>query len=122
MDKELLKTLDALYVEDEEVISSIVKRSFSRVFKSVTLAHNGEEGTQMFQTSSYDVVITDVNMPVMNGYDMIENIRKDNHKVIILITTGNTEDNHPLDEYTYRISKPVDIHHLLALICKEFTV
>jgi CheY-like chemotaxis protein len=65
----------------------------------VELAHNGEEGLKLFELSSFDIVITDYRMPVMNGTELIGHLRKRNpHVRVVLLSSlveplGLTEEN-----------------------------
>ncbi|MDZ7819251.1 MAG: response regulator [Aliarcobacter sp.] len=79
---EFLKSQTVLFVEDEELAREILaKILLSKIFKKVITAANGLEGLEKFKESKssdneVDLVISDINMPIMNGLDMVENIRE----------------------------------------------
>lgn len=89
--QEITKNLNVLYVEDD---TDILKRTavyFRNFFEEVRAAKDGEEGLSMYKTQDFDIVITDILMPKMNGTEMLEEIRKINPHQIALITTAHTD-------------------------------
>jgi CheY-like chemotaxis protein len=83
-----------LYVEDEEIIRTQTASFLGRFFPALDLAENGDEGLKKYREGSYDIVITDINMPVMNGIEMIQNIRESNAEQIVLVTSAyNDSEN-----------------------------
>jgi len=87
---EVIKTLSTdvgvLYVEDNIGLSKNVETLLSRVFKNVFIAHDGKEGYSQFLKNRPKIVITDINMPVLNGFAMAKKIKdtEPNCKIIIL--------------------------------------
>jgi CheY-like chemotaxis protein len=65
-----------LYVEDEEDIRNNLARIIRRRTKQLLLASNGKEGLKLYKKEHPDIIITDIRMPVMDGMDMMEAIRK----------------------------------------------
>lgn len=55
---------------------------------TVEVAHNGEEGFELFQASNFDVVVTDYRMPEMNGIELIARIRQINPNARIILLSG----------------------------------
>ena len=89
--KELTHNLTVLYVEDELEIQQTMLRYLQKFFSHVSSANNGLEGLEKYQKNKYDIVITDLSMPKMDGLSMIEEIKKLNEDQAILITTAHTE-------------------------------
>ncbi|MCK5110388.1 MAG: response regulator [Arcobacteraceae bacterium] len=84
-----------LYVEDENSVVQFVKILFKKNnISNVTFASNGAEALEIYKNAPYDLVITDMLMPVMNGFELIEEIKKINPKQIFMMVTGleNKED------------------------------
>ncbi|MGE4296006.1 MAG: response regulator transcription factor [Campylobacterales bacterium] len=82
----LTQELTLLYVEDVEEIREQMGHIFTALFKEVVFAANGEEGLARFGERGFDLVISDVMMPVMNGVQMcnrIKQIKPDQHVIII---------------------------------------
>lgn len=91
LNKKLLKNIKILYVEDEKNISEQVKYFFDRYVKEFHIANNGEEGLELFDKVNPDVVITDIQMPKMNGLDMIKQLRRKDVPVIITTAYSDAE-------------------------------
>ncbi|PLY04334.1 MAG: hypothetical protein C0625_16780 [Arcobacter sp.] len=112
--------LSILFVDDEEDIRDSVKSFFNKFVKKFFLASNGEEGLKTFKEENIDVIITDIVMPKMDGLKMIEEIKKINPKVFIIIISAT--DNNIINEntsYNLRIKKPIlfeDIEKILKSI------
>jgi signal transduction histidine kinase len=96
MDAAFLKRLTVLYVEDDlsarDEISAFLRR---RVGALVTAA-NGAEGLAAFQSQDIQMVVTDIQMPVMDGLAMAAAIRGLNPAVPILVTTAFEQTNYLL--------------------------
>ncbi len=79
-----------LYVEDEVAVNETYCRYFDRIFKNVYSALNGIEGLEYFEKYDIDIIITDVNMPIMDGLEFSKNIKDKNHHIPIILVTANT--------------------------------
>jgi CheY-like chemotaxis protein len=92
--KEYAVDCRVLYVEDEEIIRSQTASCLGRFFPALDLAENGDEGLKKYRDGHYDIVITDINMPIMNGIEMIRNIRESDPAQTILVTSAyNDSEN-----------------------------
>ena len=92
--KEFLKNLTVLFVEDEELARTKLAKLLEKLFKSVITAANGSEGLTEFKNDHIDLIISDINMPIMNGLEMLENIREiDKNVPVIFITARNESEN-----------------------------
>ncbi len=84
-----------LYVEDEISIQQFVKILFKKSgIDNAVFALNGKDALEFYKKDNFDLVITDMIMPIMNGFELIENIKKINPKQIFMMVTGldNKED------------------------------
>ncbi len=121
MNIELIKTLKILYVEDEIALRDITCLSLGTIVKEIVVASNGAEGLDKFNNEDFDLIITDIAMPIMDGIEMIKNIREINKNIPILVTTafgsGNKELS-KLSEYENNsyVMKPVDLMQLVKAI------
>lgn len=86
--KDLAVGLKVLYVEDIDVIRSSIKSTLSLYFSEVYDAEDGEKGLELFYKYMPDLVITDIEMPILNGLDMIKEIKKISPQTPIIITTA----------------------------------
>ena len=120
-DSDFLGTLTLLYVEDEEEVRRELARYLSRRFARVDVAANGQEGLELFrQHGGYDIVVTDVRMPVMDGLSMAAAIREIEKEVPVIVITAYNEVDYfvraieiGIDRY---ITKPVDPRLLMDAI------
>ena len=78
-------TLHILLVEDDPITQRITQKIFQRAGISVALAHHGQEALQMLQEQHYDLVLTDLNMPHMDGITLTQHIRAQHGSDIIII-------------------------------------
>lgn len=81
-----------LAVDDSETMRGMVRQTLEIAGYEVDLANDGEEGAKVFSQNKYDLVISDVNMPIMDGITMIREIRKIDQDVPILTLTTESED------------------------------
>ncbi|GGC09767.1 response regulator [Marivita lacus] len=81
-----------LAIDDSRTIRSMVRQALAAAGFSCELAEDGVEGVRRFEELRPDVVITDINMPHMDGFGVIEAIRKDvaNRRIPILVLTTET--------------------------------
>ncbi len=80
-----------LLVEDDATLSMIIKETLERDDFEVTIASNGEEGLLRFAKYGADLIIADVMMPVMSGFEMGRKIRQINRSVPLLFLTAKSE-------------------------------
>lgn len=79
-----------LLVEDDSTLSFIVQDALTREGFDVVCAPNGETGLKMFKESSPDIIIADVMMPRMDGFEMVRLIRLTAPSVPVLFLTART--------------------------------
>lgn len=89
-----LDQMTLLYVEDDEITRDYLALYLNRRFGKLYIAKDGREGLGLFIKHRPDIVLTDIRMPLMNGLEMAEEIRKVDRDVPIIVTTGsdNAED------------------------------
>ena len=78
-----------LLIDDDINLCKVLAYQLEKNNYTVTTANNGEEGLVLFSKSDYDIVITDIQMPYISGIDVLQKIRQDNDKVIIIIITAH---------------------------------
>jgi len=88
--KPIASEFNLLYVEDEEITRERFSFYFIKIFKNVYTAENGDEGLTRFEENNIDIIITDVNMPIMNGLDFSRIIKDAHPTVPIILMTANT--------------------------------
>ncbi|CAI8746295.1 two-component system, NarL family, capsular synthesis sensor histidine kinase RcsC [Pseudomonas marginalis] len=81
--------LHILVAEDNPVNQAIIKEQLEALGCSVSLAANGEQALHLWQPHAFDLVLTDVNMPLMNGYDLARALREHDPQLPIVGVTAN---------------------------------
>lgn len=84
----LAQNLTLLYVEDDFRIRTLMQEYLEKFFKKVDVASEGAEGLRLYEQGLYDLVITDLLMPKMNGEEMILKIKESSPHQSILVTTA----------------------------------
>lgn len=109
-----------LVIEDEQRIAELLQKGLEEFGYIVTLAYDGEVGRRLVNTHSYDLIITDVILPHMNGFELCKEIRLRQPQVPIIMLTalGTTDDkldgfDAGADDY---MVKPFDLRELNARI------
>ena len=85
------KTLKVLYVEDNTEARDALKSLLSNFFDDITLGVDGENGLEKFQSSKFNLIITDIKMPKMNGIEMMEKIRSIDDEIPIIVSTAHQD-------------------------------
>jgi DNA-binding response OmpR family regulator len=91
---EMLKNLTLLYVEDEDDIRRNAVEYLKRICKEVYEAKDGKDALVAWKDKKPDIIITDINMPRLNGIDMAQYIRSSDSKTQIIIATAYTETDY----------------------------
>lgn len=118
---ERLRGLKLLFVEDEEDLLSIISDALYKLKANYFTATNGVEALKILEKNpDIDAVITDINMPYMNGLDMIKNMKEKGMDMPIIIMSAHTETEYiskakefGVDEY---LLKPFDFIKFIELI------
>lgn len=106
-----------LIVEDSRIVRNILKNQLLALNFKVDEAENGEEGLRLFNKKSYDLILVDVEMPKMNGYEMATRISTLGNRETVMIAMTATDYDVTKEELNrYGISdlllKPVDLNLL----------
>ncbi len=109
---------EALIVEDERKIADTLKTGLEEIQYKVTLAYNGMVGTQILAKEKSELIILDLNLPYVHGYELCRLIRRQDTRVPIIILTAfdlleNKVKGFDLGADDY-ISKPFEFRELVA--------
>lgn len=112
-----------LIVDDSSTMRESLDMVLSSAGYDVDAAINGVDGLKKFgENRDYNLIITDVNMPEMNGLDMLANIRKISKDVHVIVLTTETEKDKIETAKNLRASgwiiKPFKPNDLLAVVSK----
>lgn len=115
--------IKVLFVEDNKDVALATIELLSEFFDNIDHAFNGLEGYNKYQKNSYDLIITDINMPVMDGLEMIEKIRAQDSDISILVVSAYDDSvcfsrciNQNVDGYIF---KPINISQFTKVIEKR---
>lgn len=87
-----LKSIKILFVEDEEDLCNIISDTLSKLQANFKTAQNGQLALDKFkEEGDFDLIVTDINMPVMNGLELIKNIRDLSSDIPVIIMSAHTE-------------------------------
>lgn len=87
-----LRELKLLFVEDEEDLITIIEDTLRKLQSNFLTARNGEEALKVLENNSdIDAVITDINMPLMNGIELIEQINTRGLTIPVIVMSAHTE-------------------------------
>lgn len=109
-----------LIVEDEKKVAAFIKKGLEEETYAVDVAHDGEEGFHMGEQNQYDLIVLDLMLPVMDGMEVLSELRKKKVATPILLLTAKdaVEDkvlglNKGADDY---LTKPFAFSELMARI------
>jgi len=117
--------ISLLYVEDEPATRALICEIIGRRYPDLRLivAANGEEGIQTFMVNRPEIVLTDINMPLVNGLRMAEEIKLLNPATEIIALSAHSNPEHLLQAIEIGIShyilKPIDIEQLFRVLDKS---
>ena len=115
-----MNMVNILIVEDEQRLAEILKKQLEESGFCAEIASDGYIGKQLIEKNRYSLIVLDINLPLINGFDLCKEIRKTNSKIpIIMLTALGTSDNKVsgfdagADDY---VIKPFEFRELLARI------
>jgi YesN/AraC family two-component response regulator len=87
-----LQSVRILFVEDETDLVAIISDTLSKLKANYETAENGQIALDKFKASNdFDLIVTDINMPIMNGLELIKNIREIDKDIPVIIMSAHTE-------------------------------
>jgi len=120
--KERTDKLNVLYVEDEKESREQLRDIFKLLFHSIDTAFDGEDALEKYNIKPYDIVITDINMPRMNGIELAKKIKIQNPAQNIIIISAHNDSDYLLQAINLGIDnfiiKPVQMEQLTLVLTK----
>lgn len=111
-----------LIVDDNSDLRTFLKTSLKKYFKKVLTAQSGEEALNMLKTHNPDIVVSDIMMEGMSGYQLCKHIKSDmsTSQIPVILLTAKDDKNSVINGYKYGaddyIIKPFDIDMLLEIV------
>jgi DNA-binding response OmpR family regulator len=113
--------MDVLCIEDDPAIQRLVKLVLGHAGYSVEVVPNGREGIDRLGLKTYDVILLDLMLPVLNGFQVLEWLRERDSSLmrrVVVITAASTRDVKRIREGDVFavLRKPFDIEELLRTV------
>jgi PAS domain S-box-containing protein len=111
-----------LVIDDEELVRSVLSRTLAQVDHQVTLAEDGEKGIQLFKKGKFDMVLTDLGMPGMSGWEVCRRVKKISPRTPVGMITGwgMEMSRSKMEEcgLDFFITKPFDFGQILNAVAE----
>ena len=117
---EILKKVSILVAEDDEMARELIITGLKPYCGQVVGAKDGKDGLEKFKKQGFDIVMSDIHMPVLNGFEMMNEIKKlKPHQKFIVFTSYDSDEN-LIKSYeqgaTLFLKKPIDIKDLRSML------
>lgn len=120
--RSMASDMDVLYVEDEVNVRKVFENALLRYFKKVSVAKDGVEALELFKQRDFDIVITDIAMPNMDGKQLCEEIKKIDEDKKIAVISAHSDSERLLEFINLGVDaflvKPVRSDVLLKMLYK----
>ncbi len=114
------KDIKVLYVEDDEAARNATVRILGKLFPNVVVAVDGKDGLEKYKKSHIDLIITDINMPNLNGIEMLREIKKLDKNFYSIVLTAYSDKENFMDTISLGvkgyITKPINVTQLIDTI------
>lgn len=119
-DLKLLKRLNILFIEDEDNLRESLSKSFELIFAKVFTASNAKSGLKNYREKIVNIIIVDVNLGDMDGFEFVKEIRKDNLNIPIVFLTSHSEREYLLKALELQVDgyivKPLDLDKFIEVM------
>lgn len=102
---EKLKNSTILYIEDDDITRENISIFLKRKCKNLFVSSDGKEGLKFFEKYNPDIIITDIEMPNLDGLSMAKKIRKQSSSTQIIITSAYTSQEYLLEAVNLHLTK-----------------
>ena len=114
------KKFSVLYAEDEAPIREKYSQFLKRFCTDVYEAGDGEEAYKIYKEKRPDIMLVDINMPKLNGLDLVAKIREDDHNTKVIMLTAHSDTEYLLNATNLKLTryliKPVNREDLTAAL------
>jgi len=120
MFKNNLKSLKILFVEDEDIIRDKIVSSLRYIVAEIESASNGLIALEKLKAFTPDLIITDLEMPSMNGIELIKKVRETNKTICFIVATAFTNEKYLLELIDMHIEKyiikPINLEKMIEAL------
>ena len=114
--------LNVLYVEDDAITREALLEFLTEVTKKVYTAEDGKKALKIYEKENIDVLITDIKMPEMNGFELIKKIREKDRDIPVIVTTAYDEVDYLVEcielGVNHFLLKPIETDKLYEILKK----
>lgn len=114
-----------MVVDDEDGIRKLLFEALSDEGFNVTLAKDGHDSLRQMKNRCFDLVITDINMPRLNGIELLRRMKKAGRKERVIIMTGTPFDQkwltREMPPVSTRLNKPFHLKNILEAVTLALT-
>lgn len=119
----IISKLNILCVEDEPQALAQLQLSLESFCKKLYCAENGLQALDILENNPVDIIVTDLNMPKMNGLELLKEVKEKYKHIAVIIVTAHSESNFLLKAIELKadgyILKPLNLQELFSLIIKN---
>jgi len=111
--------LNVLVVEDDEALRESFQQLLSYLFAEVDAAVDGQDALDQLAAKNYDIVLTDLRMPRMSGFQLLQEIRQQSPQQPIVVISAHEDEALRRELAVYKVhylSKPVILEELLKVV------
>jgi len=111
--------LNVLVVEDDQVLRESFQQLLSYLFAEVDAAVDGQDALDQLAEKNYDIVLTDLRMPRMSGFQLLQEIRQQSPQQPIVVISAHEDEAFRRELAVYKVhylSKPVILEELLKVV------
>lgn len=120
--KSALSKLKVLYIEDDDEVREYIDEFLQRYVKEICSVQSAEKALEVYSTFQADLMIVDINLPQMNGIDFIKQIRQNDTKTRIIVSTAYTNKEFTLEavelQLTRYLVKPITSDDIFSVLKK----
>jgi len=124
--KALSSSLNILFVEDEEMLRDSMRGTLEKLFKNTFIASHGQEAIEIYKKEKIDLILTDINMPIMGGMELITKINEKDTNAMIIVLSAHNESKLLIKlinmEVNYFLTKPVEKDALIKILYKTCAI
>ena len=96
------KNLNVLFVDDSEFVRKVIKKTLVKYFKKIIIVSNAKEALEVLKNNPIDVIISDIIMPEMNGFEFAKIIKKNYPNIVFIFLSAFFD--------TDTLLKAIDLH------------
>jgi len=120
--KKFTSSLTVLYAEDDNDTRDMITTIFSMLFAKVVSVDNGKKALDEYKKHSFDILITDLTMPIMGGIELMQNIKTINKDQKIIVMTAHDTVENLIGSINIQadgiLLKPININNLTSMLNK----